>query len=364
MIPVTSGGARGSQRGKGDVTRCTRFLAGLLPLFLIATGCHAPISAQRPAPLTAPDLQARRLRVRVVDTTGEPVEAAIVFMPAKRNVYAPTNAIGVASVDSVPAGRVIMAVRAIGYKYLEDTIVFVPKRGFSTTVVLIDEGLHLTPIACCDGEGSGFGRSPWRPPERLLSPPNPAALLAVRARPVPLAPPVTVADTALNPAAWRARDAADRPVRFGVMLGLERFTQARPSSDNGVGVAVDAMLQAPLPPRRLAVRGDLMYHTYIEGACTLSLPSQCVNIPFHELLSLGASVVGRMNDPRIRWSPYVLAGIELYATQGREAPTPAGLQAGVGFEVRLWRSATIVAEWRAMTVGATTLMPVTFGMRF
>lgn len=363
MIPVTSCGAPGSQRGKGDVTRCTRSLAGLLSLFVIATGRPRPLPAQQPAPFASPDVQPRRLRVRVVDTTGKAVQGATLYVTAL-HIGAETNNVGIATPELSAPGRLVVRVHSIGYKTSADTLEFVPARGVSMTAVLVSEVTDLASIHCCDRLDDDYGRRPWGLPERLASPPEPAPL-AVRARPVSLVAPVTVADTAPKPGAARARDATDRPVQFGIMLGLEHFTQSLSRGDNSIGLAVDALLQAPLPPRRLAIRGDFMYHGYAEGGCLASLPARCTVSPFPELLSIGASLVARMNDPRTRWSPYVLAGIELYAgTQGREAPTPAGLQAGVGFEIQLMRRATVAAEWRAMTVATTRIMPVTFGMRF
>lgn len=163
-----------------------------------------------------------------------------------------------------------------------------------------------------------------------------------------------------------------RPVTFGFALGAETSTGAFAHDPTNVGPAFDLVVQVPLSPRRLTVRGDVMAHGFANTGCVIlvSSPSAAgcgASLLDRGVLSWSADVVARLNDPARRWSPYALAGAALYTRSGadtRGPPTGAGLQAGAGFEVRTGRRTVLFAEYRYMAMGTGGAAPVTFGMRF
>jgi hypothetical protein len=162
---------------------------------------------------------------------------------------------------------------------------------------------------------------------------------------------------------------SDRPVTFGFAPGYEIITGLFQNTriDNR-GAALDLQLQVPLAPRRLALRGDVMFLGMDPQACPLSASrSSCGLYPLGAVISWSADVVARLNDPSKRWSPYALVGAGLYthwASNSDPPPARAGLQGGVGFEVRPRRRSVLFAEWRYMAMGTGGVAPMTIGMRF
>jgi hypothetical protein len=96
----------------------------------------------------------------------------------------------------------------------------------------------------------------------------------------------------------------------------------------------------------------------------------CNPNPLGSVFSWSADLIARLNDPSVRWSPYAILGAALYAYPAdrshvmRSPPALAGLQTGVGFEVRIGKRTTLFGEYRHMTVGVGSVAPVTYGMRF
>lgn len=160
---------------------------------------------------------------------------------------------------------------------------------------------------------------------------------------------------------------SDRPIQVGMMLGIEHFTRDMPGN-NEPGLVLDVHVQLPLAQRRLAVRGDVMYHGYFVGSCVNTLGfggGSCRSTPFGGLMSWSVDLVARLNDPRTRWSPYVLAGAGLYTNaEGGSPPTAVGVQGGFGFEVRPGKRGVVFIEWRHLNVGSIGLTPAAIGMRF
>ncbi len=162
----------------------------------------------------------------------------------------------------------------------------------------------------------------------------------------------------------------DRPLQIGFMLGGAAATGSYSGGQihNTAGV-IGLEVQVPLPPRRLAVRGDLAYFSFFGTNCLLVGGFRpCFNNPIVDLVPMSANLVARLNDPSTRWSPYLLGGAALYLTSsgGNVGPTPpgAGLQAGLGFEVRPATRTNVFIEWRHLSMGTAGVSSVTMGARF
>ena len=155
------------------------------------------------------------------------------------------------------------------------------------------------------------------------------------------------------------------PVTFGFALGYADGTgQFAESYKSG---AIDLQVQVPLAPRRLSLRGDLLWSGSPPGCFSSGPPDRFIGCPAPaDMITASADIVARLNDPSTRWSPYALAGAGLYMSRGKgdRPPTPAGLEGGVGFEVRTGKRTTLFAECRYFGFGAGGVAPMTIGMRF
>lgn len=169
----------------------------------------------------------------------------------------------------------------------------------------------------------------------------------------------------------RAQDAPVQPVTFGVMAGGENVTGAILHATRGLirpGIALGALAQFPLAPRRLALRADVLFHWVRDDVC-YGFRDCGVTSEFSYVWSGSLSMVARLNDPATRWSPYVLAGAAAYSYDFADGnikalrPNHLGLQGGIGFEARPWKT-TVFAEVRYMGIPPGGVLPFTIGMRF
>ena len=162
------------------------------------------------------------------------------------------------------------------------------------------------------------------------------------------------------------------PISWGWSLGGENVTGAYARSGNySPGFVVGAQVQFPLPSRRLALRLEGAYHSIAENdyACLLTIPDRCVKQgDYSHVVTLGFDLVARLNDPQIRWSPYLLGGMGINVA-GSPAESPYdfrqthGVQGGAGFEFRLHRATTFVeARYVGLQPGGLTVW--SFGFRY
>jgi hypothetical protein len=169
-----------------------------------------------------------------------------------------------------------------------------------------------------------------------------------------------------------AQDAAAAlPATWGVVAGGVGVTGAYRGYMSS-GAAAGLVAQFPLSVRRLSLRGDIMF-TWINAygsdckfggaGCAI----QSVNGSSVGSASFG--LVARLNDPAIRWSPYLIAGAAAYATGATDGefrffrPNHLGLQGGVGFEIRP-ANHTYFVEARYMGMPPGGYAPVLLGIRF
>ncbi len=128
---------------------------------------------------------------------------------------------------------------------------------------------------------------------------------------------------------------------------------------NKAAWTLDAGLQVPLHERRLALRSDVMYHWI----------SEYYRYRSAHVISWSADLVARLNDPTVRWSPYLVGGAALYWNPNKaDAVTAlrmhsAGFQGGIGFEFRAVTT-TMFVEYRYMQIAPGGISPVTIGVRF
>ena len=165
----------------------------------------------------------------------------------------------------------------------------------------------------------------------------------------------------------------DVPMSWGWSLGGENVTGAFARSGQFLpGFAVGALVQFPLPSRHLALRVDGMYNAIIKNdvTCTFGTPNRCFRQgDYKQLVTLGVDMVARLNDPQVRWSPYVVGGVGINIPSGNTKgafefpPNHGGLQGGVGFEYRL-RRATSFVEARYIGLPPGGLAVWNFGVRY
>jgi hypothetical protein len=165
----------------------------------------------------------------------------------------------------------------------------------------------------------------------------------------------------------------DRSNTWGVMAGGVGVTDGfRGHLSSGVVGGIEKLF--PLPTRRLALRADIMYawiDVWHSNGCGGGIdPGFCAYVDTWSRLVAGSfSIVGRLNDPATRWSPYAFGGVAAYLTGNSDEPLTYlrpnhfGFQGGVGFEVRP-REHTFFVEMRYLGVPPGGIVPVTVGMRF
>jgi hypothetical protein len=103
----------------------------------------------------------------------------------------------------------------------------------------------------------------------------------------------------------------------------------------------------------------------------LSSPARCSKLGDRsQVVTLGMNMVARLNDPQVRWSPYVAGGVGTNIMTGdqgesiyRFRPNRGGFQGGAGFEFRL-RSATTFVEGRYFGLPPGGLAVWNFGFRY
>jgi hypothetical protein len=160
---------------------------------------------------------------------------------------------------------------------------------------------------------------------------------------------------------------------WGIMAGGVGVTGGfRGALSSGVVGGIEKLF--PLPTRRLALRADIMYAWidvwHSNGCGGGNDPGFCAYVDTWSRLVAGSfSIVGRLNDPATRWSPYAFGGVAAYLTGNSDEPLTYlrpnhfGFQGGVGFEVRP-REHTFFIEMRYLGVPPGGIVPVTVGMRF
>ncbi len=171
------------------------------------------------------------------------------------------------------------------------------------------------------------------------------------------------------PWAVRAQNAPTAgPVRWGVMAGGENVTGSFKDAFKP-GIVFGGEVQFPLHMNRLALRADVMYH-WIGEYAYVCIEQGCIDQGAHSHLVTGSlDLIARLNDPSTRWSPYAILGAAVNITGNSDEaivsykPKGNGLQGGVGFEVRPWKT-TVFVEVRYMAVSPGGVVPVTIGMRF
>ena len=174
------------------------------------------------------------------------------------------------------------------------------------------------------------------------------------------------------PCVAKAQDAAAaQPITWGIMAGGDNVTGGILHATPGLirpGIALGALVQLPLPSRRLAVRADVMFHWVMDDVC-YGRRDCGVSSTFSYLWSGSVSMVARMNDPATRWSPYLLGGAAVYSYDFADGnikalrPGHVGLQGGIGFEARP-RKGTIFVEVRYMDIPPGGVLPFVIGVRF
>jgi hypothetical protein len=162
-----------------------------------------------------------------------------------------------------------------------------------------------------------------------------------------------------------AQDAStEQPATHGIMAGGEGVTGAYRGTLSS-GAAFGLLAQFPLPSPRLSIRSDAMLN-WLSGATSCS-QDICASSSPSAVISLGVSMVARLNDPAARWSPYAFGGLAGYIIVQEGELTgfrtsPVGFQGGVGFEVRP-RTYTYFVETRYMGIPPGGFFPVMIGMR-
>ncbi len=155
-------------------------------------------------------------------------------------------------------------------------------------------------------------------------------------------------------------------ITWGLFAGEESATGA--FSNLQPAFAIGALAQSALSARtvgRVWLRTDVMFSPIGNNPCG----SNCDAIfPYSFLASASFSLVARLNDPAVRWSPYAIVGATGYIAEslphiGTLKAAPFGAEGGVGFEVRLSQR-TIFAEARYMTISPGGVVPVSVGVRF
>jgi hypothetical protein len=159
--------------------------------------------------------------------------------------------------------------------------------------------------------------------------------------------------------------ASAQSASWGIMAGGEGVTGAYRGTFAS-SAALGLLAQFPLRSRRLAFRADGMLH-WLNDAHSCP-PGYCVSISPSSVVSASVSMVARMNDPAIRWSPYAFGGVAGYiiGQQGEITgfrPNHVGFQGGIGFEGRPDKH-TYFIEMRYMGIPPGGVVPVVIGMRF
>ena len=132
--------------------------------------------------------------------------------------------------------------------------------------------------------------------------------------------------------------------------------------------------QVPLDVRRLSLRADIMYSwidSYHSGCGGSGGDSGfCGYVDtWSRLISTSFSLVARLNDPVVRWSPYLFGGIVGHITGSPDEPlrnirtNRLGMQGGVGFEYRPAKH-TWFAEVRYLGMPPGGVVPFVVGVRF
>jgi hypothetical protein len=171
---------------------------------------------------------------------------------------------------------------------------------------------------------------------------------------------------------------------FGFIAGGEGVTGAF-RGGLAYGTTVGLMAQFPLS-RHFSLRGDFLDHSVgtsrtqvgclLDGGGPLRDPCgatctgwlNCAPLsPWEMATSATVSAVFRLNDPAVRWSPYMLGGIAAYelerVTFAGYRPNHIGFAGGVGFEFRPNRN-TYFVEMRYLGIPPGGLTPVSVGIRF
>jgi hypothetical protein len=178
-----------------------------------------------------------------------------------------------------------------------------------------------------------------------------------------LFPCCAIALLAASSGAARAQGVASSQTEWGLLAGVEMATGAFRNLDPGFAIGV--LAQTPLSNGRLALRTDVLFASIGNNPCG----DQCDAIyPYSFVVSGSFSLIARVNDPMVPWSPYAIAGATAYFAEslpqaGAGTPSRFGVEGGVGFEVRL-SGHTLFAEARYMTISPGGIVPVCVGVRF
>jgi hypothetical protein len=161
----------------------------------------------------------------------------------------------------------------------------------------------------------------------------------------------------------------DRPNTWGVVAGLENFTGAF-AGGLYPGLVLGALAHLPLAVPRLALRTDINLHVFdsYHEICNLSFPGTCAHQFDPGFVVSGAlGLIARLNDPSVRWSPYLLGGVAAYLNDGQHfsylGTGHFGLEGGLGFDYRSSKR-TYFVEMRYLWMPPGGVVPVTVGMRF
>jgi hypothetical protein len=161
-------------------------------------------------------------------------------------------------------------------------------------------------------------------------------------------------------------NAGAQGITWGIFAGEESATGA--FSNLQPAFAIGALAQSPLSGRtvgRVWLRTDVIFSPIGNNPCG----SHCDSVnPYSFLASASFSLIARLNDPAVRWSPYAIVGATGYIAEslpgiGTTKPAPFGAEGGIGFEIRLSQR-TIFAEARYMTISPGGVVPVSVGVRF
>jgi TonB family protein len=283
------------------------------------------VMPQYPALLRAAEESGDVVASFVVDTLGRAYPASIQIAHATQRYFA------AAVIEAIPGLRFTPAVDRAGRnvpQLVRQTVEFRWMKGGMTQVTVRDEG-------CTLADQDRFSDVP-----ACASPPA-----------MPTEPPV--------------------PISWGWSLGGENVTGAFAQSRNFMpGVEVGAQVQFPLPSRRLAIRVDGMYHSVgVTDHCPPAARDCGVEFLSADIGTFGVNLVARLNDPQVRWSPYLVGGAGVNLTGASDQPFTAyrpdhvGFQAGAGFEFRLSHATTFV-ESRYFDLSPGGVVAWNFGLRY
>jgi hypothetical protein len=180
---------------------------------------------------------------------------------------------------------------------------------------------------------------------------------------------------------------SERSATWGVVVGGDAVTGAyRGGLDEGVVGGLVA--QFPLAASHFSLRADLMYHWISDGKSdevdpvNLGGPGSSgssrgcragIDCAFFgswsRVVSASFGLLFRVNDPAVRWSPYVVGGAAGYLTGASDEPLVGfrpnhlGFQGGLGFEVTPHEH-TYFVEVRYLGMPPGGIVPIVIGVRF